>query len=381
MPPTEVAIYTVRTHLAFALRLHRALGADSRQPVCWSPFSMATALGSLALGAAGKTAEELSALLVGTAHGALDGLVWFLHGSNSLRELEDTPEDEHPVFAVINRFWANNGIDIREDYQENLRLLPNAVAAGMPYAENPEQAREIINFVIGHITRGLVAQLLPSGSVDAGTIAMLISAVYLKTAWHKRFREYSTEDLTFHGVDCDQPVPTMRTSQRLEYAAAGGWQVVVLPAEGGVDALVLLPDGDLATAEAGLNAQTLDALLRAPEPTAVELFLPRFRLQVTSPLRDALCSLGVRTMFTGDADFSVASADPLRVSDVRHDTVLRVDEEGIEGAAATAAAFTLISMATRGSHAVTVRVDRPFLFLVRHQDSGALYFMARVVQP
>jgi len=28
-----------------------------------------------------------------------------------------------------------------------------------------------------------------------------------------------------------------------------------------------------------------------------------------------------------------------------------------------------------------VRVDRPFLFLVRHRPSGAVYFLARVTSP
>jgi serine protease inhibitor len=30
---------------------------------------------------------------------------------------------------------------------------------------------------------------------------------------------------------------------------------------------------------------------------------------------------------------------------------------------------------------VRVEVDRPFLFLVRHRDSGALYFLARITDP
>jgi serpin B len=33
------------------------------------------------------------------------------------------------------------------------------------------------------------------------------------------------------------------------------------------------------------------------------------------------------------------------------------------------------------SEPLVVRVDRPFLFLVRHRISGAVYFLARVTRP
>jgi serpin B len=60
-----------------------------------------------------------------------------------------------------------------------------------------------------------------------------------------------------------------------------------------------------------------------------------------------------------------------------------VDEKGTEAAAATA-----ISMDTTGGcgpaspvKTLTLRFDRPFLFLVRDLETGAILFMGRVVDP
>ena len=93
-----------------------------------------------------------------------------------------------------------------------------------------------------------------------------------------------------------------------------------------------------------------------------------------------LRGLGVRTMFTDEADLSGLSPDPrLTVSEVLHQAVLRVDEQGFEGAAATALTMRLTSMII--DDPVTVTVDRPFLLLVRHAGTGALHFLARVVEP
>src|SRR5205814_870795 len=113
-----------------------------------------------------------------------------------------------------------------------------------------------------------------------------------------------------------------------------------------------------------------------------ELFLPRFKVRLRSPLDSALRELGAGTMFSDVADFSGISRVPLAVSTVRHEAVLTIDEQGLEGAAATAVMFRMSAM-TRSPEPepVVVRVDRPFLFVVRHQGSGAVYFLARVVSP
>ena len=66
--------------------------------------------------------------------------------------------------------------------------------------------------------------------------------------------------------------------------------------------------------------------------------------------------------------------------DFERAAVLRVDEQGLEGAAATAAVVSLTAAAPP-SRPVVVRLDRPFLLLVRHRRSGEVYFLARVADP
>jgi serpin B len=64
---------------------------------------------------------------------------------------------------------------------------------------------------------------------------------------------------------------------------------------------------------------------------------------------------------------------------VVHKAVLRADEQGFEGAAATAVAMRLVSVDLSAPQ--PFHVDRPFLVLVRHPRTGAVYFLARVVEP
>jgi serine protease inhibitor len=111
----------------------------------------------------------------------------------------------------------------------------------------------------------------------------------------------------------------------------------------------------------------------------VRLRLPKVDVSMQAELSQPLGQLGVRTVFQDDADLSGISPKSLAVQSVLHESVLKLDEQGLEGAAATAVMFRLTSIQL--NEPVRVEIDRPFLLLVRHVETGVIYFMARVVKP
>ena len=66
------------------------------------------------------------------------------------------------------------------------------------------------------------------------------------------------------------------------------------------------------------------------------------------------------------------------MDDVYHKAFVAVDEEGTEAAAATAVVMRLTSAP---AEQVEMRVDRPFLFLIRDNETGAILFLGHVVNP
>ncbi|OXM62912.1 serpin family protein [Amycolatopsis vastitatis] len=359
------------SHLRFALAVHAALGAEGGNS-CFSPYSVASALTLAARAARGRTREELVALL-----GDPDEQTTLLR--DAARPAEEV-RGEQPELAVANTLWADDRLPLEDSFKAELAGWPGAAIASAPFHDEPEAARALINDDVGRTTRGLIPRLLPPGSIDEAVAAVLVNALYLKAAWKLPFREANTSDAPFHAPSGTRDVPTMWLSESVGYAHDGGWQAVQLVAAGGLQTLVLLPDGDLAEAEAALDQAALTSLLGGIRSKPVELALPKVSLDVPSSLTGVLRGLGVRTMFTDDADLSGLSPDPrLTVSEVLHQAVLRVDEQGFEGAAATAVTMRLTSMII--DEPVAVTVDRPFLLLVRHAGTGALYFLARVVEP
>lgn len=377
MPRSILGQRVERAHLSFALAAHRALSPDLTQAVCWSPFSVAAALGMIASGARGDTRDELCAALLGEPTGSLADHSAMLTDAAAL---ERQPGDPLPVLDVSNTLWVRRELPVRSEFVVRSASWPAGTVSEAPFADDPEAARRLINDSVSRLTRGLIRDVVPRAAVTTRTVLALVNALYLKTAWNHCFPARATAPAPFHGFDVTDDVPTMRLVARLGYAAVDGWRVVVLPALGAVDAVVLLPDASLADAEAALTPPTLARLLDAPTPTRVELFLPRLRVGAKADLREPLERLGIRAMFGPAAELTGISEAPLTVNAVLHEAVLTLDEQGLEGAAATATMTTLALVIDR-LPPVVVRVDRPFLLLIRHRASGAVYFLARVVRP
>lgn len=81
----------------------------------------------------------------------------------------------------------------------------------------------------------------------------------------------------------------------------------------------------------------------------------------------------------GEADFSGITGDrSLFISDVLHKAFVSIDERGTEAAAAT-----LVEIPVPGEPETRVEmiINRPFVFLVRDNETGVLLFVGRVIDP
>lgn len=362
-------------HLQLALDLHRVIGADGGNS-CFSPYSVASALGMTFQAARGSTADELQAVL---NPGAED----IAKQVELLRDAAVLPAgrgDEDPILAVSNTLWAWDKLPINDGFTTDLTGWPGAKVATAPFVSDPEAARQAINADVAETTRDLIPELVPEGAVDASTVASLVNALYLKVGWREPFAEADTADEPFATPAGERSVPMMRQVERLGYAAASGWTAVALPAVGGVHAVALLPDGDLADAESATDVDAITGLLHQVRPRKVALRMPRLSIGMNVRLTDVMRTLGVRELFTPAANLGGLSDDPrLQVSDALHEAVLKLDEQGLEGAAATAMMVRMTSIVVEDP--IEVRLDRPFLLLVRHTGTGAVYFLARVTDP
>ncbi|TQN31935.1 serpin B [Haloactinospora alba] len=348
-------------HLDFALLLDGRL-SDSGSSTVWSPHSVAYALGTLAAGARGGTRAELTRLLGAKPR-------------EHLAALDDAVADG-PELAAGTGLWVREELPLNPGFEAELRQTPGAAVHTADFHNDAEGARHTINADVARATRGMITELLTSGTVTAATQALLVNALWVRLRWRHPFDPGRTAPAVFHAPSGDHRTPMMRYTGRLPHSHTAGWRMVTLTGEHELALDLLLPD-DTTGFPPRLEHDALTALYERSSPTEVELTLPRFEAAQRAELSGPLAGCGVRTVFGDRADLSGVSEVPLRIDEVIHQARLRVDEHGAEGAAATAVAMQLAAV-TR-SRPVVFRADRPFRFVLRRRSS--VLFLGTVAAP
>ncbi len=367
---------------AFGLDLYRAL-APGQTNLVFSPTSIALALAMARAGAQGQTAAEMDAVMHELASddhaGWLNALDQALASRN--RTSTDDSGQELPVtLRIANAPFAQEGMPLEAAYLETLAARYGAGLRLVDYASATEEARQAINAWVDKRTEQRIPELLVEGVLTPQTRLTLVNAIYLKAPWQTPFSEGATEEGAFTRADGSTvEVPFMATRASLPHASGDGWQAVELPYLGGSLAMTLVLPDDLAGFEQTLTPDGLATITSSLTDTQVALALPRFGIESKAELATILADLGMPTAFGDAADFSgITTAEQLAISNVIHQANIDVDEKGTEAAAATA---VLMRESAMVAEAVTVRLDRPFLFALRDVPTGAILFLGRVGDP
>ncbi|WP_242337607.1 MULTISPECIES: serpin family protein [unclassified Anaeromyxobacter] len=382
-PPADLAA-AVGSNGALALDLYRVLASEAQENLFFSPQSITFALSMTYPGGSGATAAAFEQ----TLHVSIPEPRYHRAMNDLDRQLRSRGEnasgaDGQPFrLRLVNQLFARKGFTFEQPFLDTLAGEYGADVRLLDFGSAPEPAREAINAWVAEETEDRIPDLLPVGTIDTDTVAVLVNAIYFNAAWAKKFDPALTRDREFTLLDGSRLlVPTMASGDLPTRAAqVAGVEVVELPYDGGELSMLLLvpPAGGLAALEEQLTPARLEAYLAALRDEHLALTLPRFEVRSSLQLKPPLTALGLGVAFGDQADFSRMSTEVgLRVSDVVHQAFVKVNEAGTEAAAATA----VIVGPTSAPVTRTVAIDRPFVFAIRDHATGALVFMGRVVRP
>ncbi|TDP75810.1 serpin family protein [Bradymonas sediminis] len=372
----------VKGNTDFAFDLYKEIAGQDKN-LFFSPFSISEALTMTYAGARGETEAEMADVL------HLSGDQVQVHPAFNwldahLMDLAETPinEESEPFeLAVANSIWGQAGYPFKADFLDTLALNYGAGLNTMDFKSQPEEARQEINKWVEGKTNERIKDLLPEGMITVDTRMVLTNAIFFKASWLYAFDEEVTAPGDFTLRDGSTvSADLMYQNTDLRYAELDNFKAVELPYDGGdVSMLVLLPE-DLAAFEADLDADTIKDAVEALEFKDVQLTLPKFSFTLPLPLTDTLKDMGMTTAFSDDADFSgMNDLNELRITDVVHKAFVSVDEEGTEAAAATA---VVVGVESSGpNELVDFKADKPFIFVIRANQTGSLLFVGRVLDP
>jgi serpin B len=368
---------------AFALELYQALRSQPGN-LFFSPYSISAALAMVYAGARGETEAQMAQTLhfdlpQADLHASFRALAEEL--ARRGQGAQGTDEKGFRL-DVVNALWGQKGYKFLEEYLSLLSAYYGAEMQRVNYSQ-PEKARAAINDWVSKQTEERIKDLIPPGGVDDRTRLVLTNAIYFNAAWANPFWESATADGPFTRLDGSQvTVPMMSRTASSYYAAGDGYQAVELPYDRWETSMViLLPEKDkFEEFEASLDGAKLKQILAGLGSDQVALTMPKFEFDAEFSLADALSAMGMPVAFAAGADLSgMTREEDLFISDVFHKAFVSVDENGTEAAASTA--VVAVPVSSNPPKPVEVKVDRPFLFLIRDVETDAILFLGRVVDP
>ena len=346
---------------------------QERQPdanIMISPLSISIALTMTYNGAAVETQRAMAEVL------EIEGLgIDTVNRSNATlrNSLENT--DPKVEIAIANSIWSRQGVEFNPSFLDRNREFFEAEIGALNF--NDPLALQVINGWVETNTNGKIKQIVQR--INPGTLIFLINAIYFKGSWQKEFDKSATRDGIFHLSDGGKKrVQMMYRKGAYPHFRGENFEAARLPyGDGKVSMYVFLPnrDSNLNDFIEQLNAENWSSWISQFQEVTddSEMILPRFELEYEVKLNDALTALGMGIAFGNGADFS-GMGTQLFISEVRHKTIIEVNEEGTEAAAVTAVVGVK-------SLPPAFRVDRPFFFAIHDDRTQTMLFMGIVTEP
>ena len=339
-----------------------------------SPLSVAMALAMTYNGASGETQKamqqtlELNGLILEEVNESYEDLIELL-----------TSLDPKVRFQIANSIWHRLGVPFKSQFIDLCKKHFTALVTGLDF-EDPETAKTI-NAWVDENTNGKIKEIVDS-PIDPAMVMFLINAIYFKGTWTYQFDEKQTRDDLFTLPDgSKKPCKMMKREGVFRYLADSDFQAIDLPyGDGDFSMTVFLPDPkkDIDSLIAEFNQENWNKWVNLFSEEQLTLQLPRFTLEYEIKLNDILTGLGMGIAFdAAQADLTKMYEGPERVyiDQVKHKTFVEVNEEGTEAAAVTSVGIAITSVG------LWMRVDRPFIFVIRENQSQTILFVGKIVDP
>lgn len=372
-----------RANNGFAFDMYHQLKKNNHN-LFFSPLSISEALAMTYVGAKGETKTEMA----GALHFKMSDyhLKYAFKGLEShLKSFNDTKDY---TLRTANAIWPEKSFSIKKSFSDDVKLYFASKSTAMDYRNNAGSAKNTINNWIAKQTNNRILNIIPS--IDPSTKLILTNAVYFKAKWLHEFAKNATDKKPFYLQNAtESEVDMMHQSMHFKYAEGSDYQAVVLPYKNnGTSMVVILPSkGKYDRVVRNLGRHTLNSIeKKASTEYRVVLSLPKFKITTeTMDLVDHFKALGMKRAFSDSADFSgISEVKGLEITQILHKAFIEVSEKETEAAASTVVMIGVTSVGPYAPPAPKVKVvnvDRPFIVIIKDEETGQVLFMGNIVNP
>ncbi|NQS90651.1 serpin family protein [Patescibacteria group bacterium] len=367
----------VRSDNTFGFKLLKEIVKEQTDKnIFISPLSISMALGMTYNGASGTTQKamqetlELADLTIQELNNSYKHLIELLTGS-----------DPKVQFQIANSIWYRQEFSFEKEFIDLSKIYFNAQVRGLDF--NDPKILKRINGWVDENTNGKIKKIVDV--IDPFAVMFLINAIYFKGTWTYEFDKSLTNDEWFNLPDGSQEsCEMMRKTGKFQYFENSDFQAIELPyGDGDFSMSIFLPHSqkNLDSLIAEFNQENFEQWINSFSKHEGTLEFPKFTIECELTLNDILKALGMAIAFDPyQANFTRMYKGPesLYISEVKHKAFVKINEEGTEAAAVTSVEMRVTSIAPSG---FLMRVDRPFVFVIRENCSKAILFVGKIVKP
>lgn len=374
LPVSKKTVVTGNNEFANDLLTNYLNSEDQKgKNIFFSSFSVYSALAMTSEGANGQTADQMQKVL----HLPVDATLKQTEMNSLTIALNPTTLDYK--LSVANALWAQKGYSFLPEFTSVNTTSYQAKIENLDFFQQPEAALKTINSWVEDKTNNKIKNLLAPSNISKATRLILTNAVYFKADWAEPFEAEYTQEKEFTTASAGKVKAQMMLQVKgRNYAETNEAQIVELPYKGNeLSMIIVLPK----------KGQTVNSVAAVPsnfnqkgKGEFVRVVLPKFKLEAKYMMKDDLTKMGMPTPFSDKADFSGMSdnTEGLFIGQIIHQTFVEVNETGTEAAAATAVSMEAGSAPGKPKEFLA---DRPFIFMIRHNTTGAILFTGVLNDP
>lgn len=363
------------TQMRFALELFRKSVSESEnQNVLVSPLSVMLSLSMTANGASEETRNEMEQVLGSGI--AMEDLNAYLKGY-----AKKLTENGKVKFQIANSIWLKDTPNFIAN-PDFLQIVADYYGADVFKAPFDDTTLSDINYWVKENTDGMIEKMLDE--LGENSIMYLINTLLFDAEWSKPYTKGRVRDDTFYNISgVRTTVPMMRSGESVYLGDKTTIGFMKSYKGGKFKFAVLVPKmaGDIYDYIDRLNAEKLQSLLENKEICHVDATLPKFSYDYSIEMSKILSDMGLSSAFGENANFSALGSSsvegPTHIEKVLHKSFITVDTIGTKAGVATVSEVLTEDAAMDPK---TVKVNRPFIYMIIDAETNLPIFMGAVVE-
>ncbi len=324
--------------------------------ICICPISIYQVVSLVSNGASGKTYEEIvKSLIPDTEIKKNTALLLNINNQDILRYYNSKSDIVKIVNGVLTKHPVSRSfLHISKKYNALIELL--------------ESVKQVNNWVKEN-TNGKIEKILDENRSLGNVQMILLNAIYFKSNWKYKFDSKKTNLLPFKNLNNENKnIETMyQEFEKVMYYEDEKIKMIELPYNDNLSMIILLPSEKYNSVIDYIKKEKEDYTLihnKLKETKNVKLYLPKFKIEYSSSLKESFKKMGMKLAFSTNANLKKLFSDSnlsknIFIEDILHKTYIKIDEEGTEAASASA-----VIISKRGG-GIEMRVNHSFLYMIK----------------